>query len=180
MSGAEHSVPIGGGSGADDNGSSSGSVFEASPSALALDHLRLRIAPIHRALTHAVEAQKRRNAELGLAQQRTLAVSDIQVDQLLLEASTSITHDYCCFSSHSNDGNGHPAELTLAELSEQTSLRHSALQLGFRLPIDAAMDALGIVPAEVDALVLCAAVELNRAYGRIYAFVQDSIGAQLP
>ena len=137
---------------------------------LAHEHLELRLRPVQRALRAAVVEQKRANAALARPDVKPLCVSDAQVDQLLQQVGRSTTKHIFAFV----------ARLTEEEKRNEARLRVEAAQLGAQLPLDALQSAFALAPSDVDALVICAAVELHRGYGRIFAFVQDELTRQLP
>lgn len=138
---------------------------------LALVHLNLRLQPLQRALALAVVEQKRLNAELARPDLKPLCVSEAQVDQLLDRIE------------HSAPGRWFSTEATGLSDSEQVQedrLRDQAAQHGIRLPLDVVRDTFALSQAELDTLLLCAACELDRAYARVFAFVQDDLNRQLP
>jgi hypothetical protein len=136
---------------------------------IAIEHLELRLTPLRRVLRAAVAAQKRQNAALAQGTAR-VCVTETQVDQLLDQVSQTTLR-------HSARGAG---KLTDDEQRHEVRLRAEAVELELVLPLDALKDAFALSHADVETLLICAAAELNRGYGRIFAFIQDDLARQLP
>lgn len=137
---------------------------------IALEHLALRLKPLRRALHVAVAHQKRLNAALVRPDVKAHCVTEWQVDQLLQQVGEPRTHQAL----------GTAAKLNDEEHRHEERLRARAAHLGIMLPLDAAPQSLALEGADVDALLLCAAAEMHRGYGRIFAFIQDDLSRQLP
>ncbi|CAL9316647.1 AAA family ATPase [Streptomyces sp. SudanB25_2051] len=134
----------------------------------ALDHLRIRLAGIHRALRAAVVRQARLAARLSRPDLTPYCVTDEQVEVLLGEvgaAADALTSP--CLPRH-------------REPEAEQRLRRRAAADGVRLPLDALAAAYGLTRAEQDVLLLAAAPELDRGYERIYAYIVDNLNRRLP
>jgi hypothetical protein len=70
--------------------------------------------------------------------------------------------------------------LTDGESAQQERLRRCALEIGHSLPLDRLAEDLDLQRFEVDVIVLCAAAELDRAYGRLFGFIVDNLNRQAP
>lgn len=70
--------------------------------------------------------------------------------------------------------------LTIAEAAEETELRRHAVARGTKLPLDRLTEALALSAFEVEAVLLCAAVELDRSYERIYGYILDDLNRRYP
>jgi len=125
----------------------------------ALAHLRLRLRPIHRALAAAVERQKEAAARLTQSDLSAFCVTDDQVWTLLSQLSEP--RDFPVVS---------------ASLSPDEQLLEDELRVDGDLPLDR----LRLTPFEEQALLLCAAPELDRSYERIYAFILDDLNRRFP
>ncbi|WP_225830056.1 ATP-binding protein [Streptomyces sp. NK08204] len=134
----------------------------------ALEHLRIRLADVHRALRAAVERQSRIAARLTRPDLTPYCITDEQVDVLLGEV--------CAFT----DAMAGPCAPQRPESEAERELRRSASAEGRTLPLDALATRFGLTRAEQDALLLVAAPELDRGYERIYAYIVDNLNRRLP
>ena len=137
----------------------------------AIEHLLLRLRPLNRALRAAVEAQGRASARLFRPDLTPLCVTEDQVQTLL------------------NDADGLPnylippvvpATLTQEEQAAEEKMREQCRDSGITLPLDRITQSLDLSPFEVEAILLCAAVEMNRSYERIYAYILDDLNRRYP
>jgi AAA+ superfamily predicted ATPase len=62
----------------------------------------------------------------------------------------------------------------------QDELRARAADTGCRLPFDVLSESLALLPVEEIAVLVCAAPEFERSYGRIYGYVLDDLNRQHP
>jgi hypothetical protein len=133
---------------------------------LARRDLLLRLRPINRALARAVEAQARAAAMVARPEMHALCVTDEQV-LALLEAVSADEHDAL------------PADVDPEpdEVSRQDELRRAAYH---RLPFDVLTHTLSLSDFEQQALLLCAAVEIDRRYERIFAYILDDLDRKHP
>ncbi|MGW3562466.1 ATP-binding protein [Streptomyces sp. NPDC000941] len=134
----------------------------------AVEHLRLRLAGLHQALRAAVERQAGLAARLTRPDLTPYCVTDEQVDVLLGEV-----HAF-------TDTMAEPYVPRPAEPEAERDLRRRASAEGATLPLDALATRFGLTRAEQDALLLAAAVELDRGYERIYAYIVDNLNRRLP
>ncbi|MCG0288582.1 ATP-binding protein [Streptomyces sp. PSAA01] len=134
----------------------------------AVEHLRIRLADIHRALHAAVERQARIAARLTRPDLTPYCVTDEQVDVLLGEV-----HAF-------TDAMAEPHAPRRGESEAEQDLRRRASAEGKTLPLDALATRFGLTRAEQDALLLVAAPELDRGYERIYAYIVDNLNRRLP
>ncbi|MGW0880226.1 ATP-binding protein [Streptomyces sp. NPDC002671] len=134
----------------------------------ALEHLRIRLADVHRALRAAVERQSRIAARLTRPDLTPYCVTDEQVDVLLGEAAAF------------TDAMAGPYAPQRPEPEAERELRRSASAEGRTLPLDTLAIRFGLTRAEQDALLLVAAPELDRGYERIYAYIVDNLNRRLP
>ncbi|MER6140623.1 ATP-binding protein [Streptomyces sparsogenes] len=134
----------------------------------AVEHLRIRLAGLHRALGAAVERQARLAARLTRPDLTPYCVTDEQVEVLLGEVHTF------------TDTMAEPYAPRRAEPDAERDLRRRASAQGTTLPLDALATRFGLTRAEQDALLLAAAVELDRGYERIYAYIVDNLNRRLP
>jgi ATPase family protein associated with various cellular activities (AAA)/winged helix domain-containing protein len=133
---------------------------------LARRHLLLKLRVVDRALARAVERQAAAAARLARPDLSSLCVTDEQV-RLLLEdlASPSAAPPR---PADDHDPIDRAAERELRTLS------------GDRLPFDLLVRVLGLSRFEGDAILLCAAAEVDRAYGRIFAYILDDLNRRQP
>lgn len=134
----------------------------------AVEHLRIRLADLHRALRAAVERQARIAARLTRPDLTPYCVTDEQVGVLLDEV-----HDL----TGAMAGPYAPAR---PEPEAERLLRRRASAEGATLPLDALATRFGLTRADQDALLLVAAPELDRGYERIYAYIVDNLNRRLP
>lgn len=138
---------------------------------LALQHLALRLRPVNRALRAAVDHQARLAARLIRPDVTPLCVTDDQVHTLLEDVGALL------------DGtarNTTPASLTAEEAHAQEVLRSTAAAESTRLPLDQLAASLDLTLFEEEAVLLCAAPELDRSYERIYAYILDDLNRRHP
>jgi ATPase family associated with various cellular activities (AAA) len=138
---------------------------------LAAGHLGVRMQPLHRALRRAVERQASESARLERPDLTPFCVTDEQVRRLLERTAGAPAPD--------GAGPVAPAPMTDAEQAVERQLRDRAAADGHTLPLDELAGRLGIGPAEQEALLLCVAPELDRAYERIFAYVLDDLNRRL-
>ncbi|NUS86727.1 MAG: ATP-binding protein [Streptomyces sp.] len=134
----------------------------------AVEHLRLRLAGLHQALRAAVERQAGLAARLTRPDLTPYCVTDEQVDVLLGEV-----HAF-------TETMAEPYVPRPTEPEAERDLRRRASAEGTTLPLDALATRFGLTRAEQDALLLTAAVELDRGYERIYAYIVDNLNRRLP
>lgn len=132
---------------------------------LALEHLTLRLRPLHRALRIAVHRQTASAERLLRPDVSPLCVTQDQVEILLGDADAL------------SGWTGEPALLTADEELEQERLR---LRAGENLPLDRLSRHLHLGAFEQEAVLLCAALEIDIAYERIYAYVLDDLNRRFP
>ena len=138
---------------------------------LALSHLRLRLRSINRVLRAAVERQGQLAARLLRPDIAPLCVTDDQVGILLDDMDGVLAGDhYDCV----------PVELTGDEAREQDAIHAAAAAIGVQLPLEQLSDSLSLSPFEQEAVLLCAAAEIDRSYERIYAYILDDLNRRLP
>jgi ATPase family protein associated with various cellular activities (AAA)/winged helix domain-containing protein len=138
---------------------------------LALSHLRLRLRPINRVLRAAVGRQGQLAARLLRPDITPLCVTDDQVGILLDDMDAVLAGDRF---------DGTPVESTGGEAREQDAMHAAAESLGGRLPFEQLVDSLSLSPFEQEAVLLCTAAEIDRAYERIYAYILDDLNRRLP
>lgn len=134
----------------------------------AVEHLRTRLADVHRALRTAVERQSRIAGLLTRPDLTPYCVTDEQVDVLLGEVHTF------------TDTMAEPYAPEQPEPEAERDLRRRAAAEGLTLPLDALATRFGLTRADQDALLLAAAPELDRGYERIYAYIVDNLNRRLP
>ncbi|SEF19844.1 ATPase family associated with various cellular activities (AAA) [Amycolatopsis pretoriensis] len=137
-------------------------------SGLAVEHLRARMAELHRALRIAVAAQSEAAAALTRPDLTPFCVTDDQVDALLdrVDAFTEAMTE--------------PPSPVRADPESEQQLRRLAAARGVTLPLDALATRYGLSRAEQDALLLVAAPELDPGYERVYAYVVDNLNRRAP
>jgi ATPase family associated with various cellular activities (AAA) len=140
----------------------------ADVSALAVEHLRLRLAELHQALRVAVDRQARAAAQLTRPDLTAFCVTDEQVGTLLARVDA--------FTEAMTEP---PAPPRTDHESEQ-HLRRLAASRGVTLPLDTLATRFGLTRVEQDALLLVAAPELDVAYERVYAYIVDNLNRRAP
>jgi hypothetical protein len=139
------------------------------PNDLAIRHLLIRLRPINRALRAAVERQAAEAAQLDRPDLVPYCITDEQVAALLdrLDALPLA-------------GGTGAASLTPEEQAAEQQIREQASAAGVVLPLDELVGRLGLTGPEQQALLLCAAPELDRAYERVIAYVLDDLNRRFP
>jgi hypothetical protein len=133
-------------------------------STLARRHLLVRLRAINRMVARAVARQASATAKLSRPDIAALCVTDEQV-QSLLEALDAGVDDDESFAADPVD-----------EAGEQ-ELRRQAFDA---LPLDVLMRTQSLSAVEMNVLLLCAAVETDRRYERIFAYVHDDLDRRQP
>ena len=144
--------------------------FEQSQS-LAVNHLLLRLKPINRALRFKVARQSQITKLLQRPDVTPLCVSDEQV-ALLLDHVDGLACNEC--------ESDQALVLTADEIEQEIKLREKARAEGYLLPLDLLTAELDMTVFEQNALLLCAAPEIDRSYERIYSYVLDDLNRQGP
>jgi hypothetical protein len=137
-------------------------------SEFAVEHLRLRLSGLHRALRVAVDRQAQASDQLARPDLTSFCVTGEQVGLLLDQVD-----DFA-------DAMGDPAERPDPEPAAEQELRREAAARGLTLPLDALATRFGLNRADQDALLLVAAPELDRGYERIYAYILDNLNRRTP
>ena len=139
------------------------------PNPLAISHLLIRLRPLNRALRAAVERQAAEAARLDRPDLVPYCITDEQV-AILLDRVDEL----------SPPGTSGPEPLTPAEQAAEQQLRDEAAAAGMTLPLDELTGSFGLTDAEQQALLLCAAPELDRAYERVIAYILDDLNRRFP
>jgi hypothetical protein len=139
------------------------------PNDLAIRHLLTRLRPLNRALRAAVKRQAAVAAQLERPDLVPYCITDEQVAGLLDHLDTLSL----------SDGTG-TASPTPAEQAAEQELREEATVAGVVLPLDELAARLGLTGEEQQALVLCAAPEVDRAYERVIAYILDDLTRRFP
>jgi hypothetical protein len=143
----------------------------STPVALAAAHLLLRLRPLNRALRTAAERQTAAAERLTRPDLSAFCVTGESVQMLLNQLDDARVGDTVEFG---------PSFLSADEQLLEEDLREQAGALGTSLPLDQLAAAAALTDFEQDALLLCAAVELDRSYERIYAFILDDLNRRYP
>lgn len=136
---------------------------------LATEHLLLRMRMLNRTIGRAVERQRDANRALAISKAKGLYLTDTQVKELLARADAFVRRQDRASQPDGDED----------EASSESELRREVLLDGELLPFDR-LAKLGLTRQEQDALVLCAAPELDRSYERIYAYVLDDLTRRTP
>jgi hypothetical protein len=136
---------------------------------LAIRHLLIRLRPLNRALRAAVERQAAEAAKLDRPDLVPYCITDEQVSALLDRLDTLPLPD----------GPG-AASLTPEDQAAEQQLRDEASAAGMTLPLDELAVRPGLTDGEQQALLLCAAPQLDRAYERVIAYVLDDLNRRFP
>ena len=139
------------------------------PNPLAIRHLLIRLRPVNRALRAAVERQAAEAAGLERPDLVPYCITDEQV-AILLDRLDALSPP---------DTSG-PEPLTPAEQAAEQQLRDEAAAAGMTLPLDELAGSFGLTDTEQQALLLCAAPELDRAYERVIAYILDDLNRRFP
>ncbi len=130
--------------------------------AAAREHLLLRLGPIQRALAAAVARQDRLASELARPDARSYCVAADHAALLLRE-----TRELPAW--------GQAAVLDQDEIEAEGVLRQRTA-----LPLDRMAAAAELDAFEIEAALLCVAPEIDRAFGRLYAYILDDLSRKAP
>jgi len=136
---------------------------------IAIEHLMLRLRPLNRALRVAVEAQGKAAARLFRPDVAPLCVTEDQVQTLLGDVDALLDRGIACSATR-----------TSLEQAAEDELRKRSADSQTVLPLDRLGASLGLSAFEQEAVLLCAAVELDRSYERIYAYILDDLNRRYP
>jgi hypothetical protein len=139
------------------------------PNDLAIRHLLIRLRPLNRALRAAVERQAAEAARLDRPDLVPYCITDEQVATLLDRLDALPLPD-----------SADAASLTPEDQADEQQIREQARAAGVVLPLDELAGRLGLTDDEQQALLLCAAPELNRAYERVIAYILDDLNRRFP
>lgn len=137
----------------------------------AVEHFLLSLKRINRMLRIAVEKQKNKNAIMAQPDITELCISNDEVTHLLNHIDEKCDENIIPVLS---------ASFTEEELEQEEKLRLRASDLGFKLPLEAMIEELGLSFFELDVLLLCVATNLDSSYNRIYAYLVDELSRQAP
>lgn len=137
----------------------------------AVEHLLLRMRPLNRALRAAVERQGQAAARLIRPDVTPLCVTPEQVQMLLGDIDELLN---CRIEGYE------AALLTEEERTAEQRLRESCDASQIALPFDRLTQLLNLSAFEQEAVLLCAAVEVDRSYERIYAYILDDLNRRYP
>lgn len=132
---------------------------------LAIRHLALRLRPVNRALGAAVQRQAALAARLARPDITHLCITDDQVQVLLRDADALLD------GADAQEGVAASEE----DLALELGLRSEAKAAGAELPLDALARLQGLSTFDQQALLLCAAPEIERGYERIFGYVLDDM-----
>lgn len=138
---------------------------------LAIRHLLLCLRPLNRALAAAVDRQARLAQRLARPDLVPLCITDDQVAALLADIDAQAA------GQPVSEGAPEPTD---TEWAEEATLRKAADALNASLPVEALVHGLTLQPFETEAILLCAAPELERSYERIYAYILDDLNRRSP
>jgi hypothetical protein len=131
-------------------------------------HLLLRLRPIVDALERAVTARAGRMLELA---RPGSPIGAAHAERLLDDVGALL-----CRAAPV----GHDFTLEGEDAEAERALRLAARQAGCSLPIDDLVVALGLDPAELATLLVCAAPHFDPAFGRLFGFIHDDLNRLLP
>ena len=139
------------------------------PNDLAIRQLLIRLRPLNRALRAAVERQAAEAAQLDRPDLVPYCITDEQVSALLNRLDALPPPD-----------SGGVVSLTPEELAAEQEILEQASAAGVVLPLDELAGRLGLTDQEQQALLLCIAPELDRAYERVIAYILDDLNRRFP
>src|ERR1700752_2774844 len=139
----------------------------------AIEHMLLRLRPLSRALRAAVARQSLAAARLFRADVTPLCVTEEQVQTLLTDVDGLL-------NSPISQGSSSAFTLNREEAAAEEELRRRSRESGIALPLDRVTEALSLSSFEQEAVLLCAAVELDRTFERIYVYILDDLNRRNP
>jgi hypothetical protein len=138
---------------------------------LSFQDLHLRLRPVNRVLRAAVERQAESASRLVRPDVTALCVTDEQVKVLLTDIENTAVK---------MPSGIEPFSFTDEEVSVLEKLRIHAGSAHLVLPFDRLAQDLKLTTFEQASILLCLAPELNRAYERIYAYINDDLNRRYP
>ena len=140
-------------------------------SEIAADHLLLRLQPLNRALHRAVERQGLAASRLLQSDITALCVTADQVEKLLSDVESIAAAEVLDES---------PASFMPEETVRERDLRRECADKDVILPLDRLAKTKSLTCFEQEAVLLCAAPEVDRSYDRIYAYILDDLNRRNP
>jgi hypothetical protein len=144
-----------------------------SPNSLAVRHLLLQLGRLNRTIRQAAEHQARIAGNIKRPDLTQMCVTDDQVSMLLREI------DAFSQGGKGEEYAGHFA-MTETEIATNDELRSLAEEIGVGLPLDVLAASLELSVFEMQAILICAAVEVDRAYERVFAYILDDLNRRYP
>ncbi len=161
-------------------------VQSAQPLPLPLQHLQLRLRALNNDIKKAVKARRVSTQRQALAldprePERAEPFAEATMVMQLLQAMNP--QNRVCISDQQVDYLISEVEALCQDeetaLSEQ-DLRAEAKSQGIVLPLDRLEFELPLSPTQMDAVILCAALEFDSAYEVLFAFILNDISRRLP
>ena len=138
---------------------------------LALEHLYLCLQPINRALRQAAELQAERTVRLVESGRRDHCLTENHVRQLFSDIEPDISNGRFV---------GISTEFTDAECDRDSALHERARTEKTTLPLDEMRHALDLDSFEMQSILICAAAQMDTAYGRLFAYLHDDMNRLSP
>ncbi|MCU7919040.1 MAG: ATP-binding protein [Candidatus Thiodiazotropha sp. (ex Epidulcina cf. delphinae)] len=138
---------------------------------LALRDLRIHLKGVHRALRSAVARQAISPLPELAGETDRVCVTPSDAESMLIE-----------LDALPNDAPelGALCQPTELEGRQRTELRRTAQAQHGRLPIDRLQSECSLSDFEIDVLLICAATEMDRSYGRLFGYILDDMSRQAP
>jgi hypothetical protein len=138
---------------------------------LAFQDLELRRAALNRLLDSAIGEQALRVRDAERTFSSTACMRQDDAERLLGELISLPAEQpaLCALIAFTSE-----------EEHRHATLRRQASQLGARLPLDRLAEELELGDFELDVIVLCVVAEMDRGYGRLFAFIVDNMNRQAP
>jgi len=138
---------------------------------LALRDLQMRLKALHRALRSAVARQSIGPSSGSEVQDRGLCITPDDAEAMLIELD---------MLPNETPELGALAMSPAAETRRRDALRQTAQGQQARLPIERLQSECSLSDFEIDVLLLCAAAEMDRSYGRLFGYILDDMNRQAP
>lgn len=138
---------------------------------LAIEHLLLRLGPLNRRLMALVDAAEQAAKRLTVPEVQELCITPAHVGKILGELDARR-----CKRAAPPE----PWALSAVESAREKELVELSTAQGSSLPLCALERALRLEPVEIQAVLACAAVEVDVDYERVFAFILDDLNRRAP
>ncbi len=140
------------------------------------DHLRDELRRLDLLLNMQIQKVRNTSSSSEFDAFRGLVIPDEEIDTIMDTLSSPAGQDH---TEKSQSVRQMQAALRTLE-AQITAQSSAALEQGVRLPLLEVEQRFGLLPWDIDLLVLCLAPELDLRYEKLYAYLQDNVTSKRP